>query len=151
MSDLEDNNLREAELLLAMTTDNAGGETEPGHIKTPNYRQSDDEMEILAADTAWHNDMEEELSENERYSIPSAQVRQKEQIQKRPKREHVTSNESKTPPSRKRQHSETASLEAKIAKTRDSIKTLKRHIESKTYPKITAVCSPSKYSTRCGI
>ena len=81
MSDLEDNNLREAELLLAMTTDNAGGETEPGHIKTPDYRQSDDEIEILAADTAWHNEMEEQLSENERYSIPSAQVRQKEQRQ----------------------------------------------------------------------
>ena len=67
---LQDNNLnREAELLLAMTTDN-GGEPEPGHIKTPDYRQSDDKMEILAAQTGWPYKMEEELSENERYSIP---------------------------------------------------------------------------------
>ena len=93
--------------------------TKPGHIKTPNYCQSDDKMEILAPDTSWPNKVEEELSQNERYNTPSAKGRQKEQRQKRPKREHVTSNESQTPPSWKRQHSETASLETKIAKTRD--------------------------------
>ena len=106
--------------------------TKPGHITTPNYCQSDDKMEILAPDTSWPNKVEEELSQNERYNTPSAKGRQKEQRQKRPKREHVTSNESQTPPSWKRQHSETASLETKIAKTRDYKTAKETHWEPKS-------------------
>ena len=77
-----------------------------------------------------------QTEEEDVFSIPSSQNHMEQPKTEKPQEKRAKQTPTwATPPSRKIKYSETASLEAKITKTKDSIKKLKRHTENKTCPK----------------